>query len=113
MFKKITLSLAATIALLAPVAATAQAEEAATMTVNVEDLDLSSPQDQARMDTRIKTAARMICGNSGGKSFQDIKAQKECVSQAIAGSEPQARLAISKALPRHAIDMKLVQSNRG
>jgi UrcA family protein len=113
MFKKITLSLTATIALLAPVAATAQTEDATSMTVNVDDLDLSSRQDQARMYSRIKTAARMICGNTNGRSLEDFKLQKKCISEVVAGSQSQANLAVAKALPSHAIEMKLVQSNRG
>ena len=54
MYKKATLSLAAAITLLAPIAATAQTEEATSITVNVDDLNLSSPKDQARMYNRIK-----------------------------------------------------------
>ena len=113
MFKKATLSLAAAITLLAPVAATAQTEEATSVTVNVDDLDLSSPKDQARMNNRIKTAARMICGDPGDRSFAAIKAQKECVNQAVSNSGAQAKLAISKAVPRHAINTQSVRAPLG
>jgi UrcA family protein len=106
MFKKTTLSLAAAIALLAPVAVSANDIDTVSVTVNVADLDLNSAKDQNRLNTRIKSAARKVCGTQNPRSLSEQVMSANCMANALKSTSKQAAIMIaaSKAGKRHAVN---------
>ena len=110
MFKKTTLSLAAAIAAFAPIAAHAEISENITITVSIDDLDLSSVKDQSRLESSIKTATREICAAGNPRLSAELAAEKRCVEQVNTSVRGQIDLAISKTAPRHAANTKVAAS---
>ncbi|MFC4291389.1 UrcA family protein [Sphingorhabdus arenilitoris] len=106
MFKKVTLSLAATFAILAPVAAHAQSEETISVRVNIDDLNLNSAKDQARLNSRINSAAQQICGTSNGRSLGDRQAEIRCRSEVKSAVQSQVDFAIAGSASRQAINTR-------
>jgi UrcA family protein len=106
MFKKTTLSLAAAISLLAPVAVHANEFENVSVTVKAADLDLNSAKDQTRLNTRIKSAARSICYVNGVRSLSDKVNAANCMAAAIqlASQQTAIMIAASKAGQSHAVN---------
>jgi UrcA family protein len=115
MFKKATLSLAATISMLAPVAAHANEFENTSVIVNVEDLDLNSVKGQSRLNTRIKSAARAVCSTNGSRSLADKINTTNCMAAAIeaAGQQTAIMIATSKASKSQAINTVAFLNARG
>ena len=75
---------AAAALVIVPVTATAQSAgyEAVTTQVRYDDLDLSTMSGQSRLDSRIASATRKVCGiSSGGTTLQEKQAQKRCASK--------------------------------
>lgn len=95
MFKKTTLSLAAAIALLAPTIASASDIETVSASVKIADLDLNTEKGQARLNARIKSAARAVCQTNNGRSLSEKAMQTKCVNDALALAKKQADVAVS------------------
>ncbi len=51
--------------------------------VRYSDLNLSNPEGVARLYTRIRRAAGIVCGTAGGVDTYFLKARKECRTRAI------------------------------
>jgi UrcA family protein len=115
MFKKATLSLAAVIAVLAPVAAHANDIENVSITVNAADLDLRSAKDQNRLNARIKSAARAVCNANSSRSLSDKVNTANCMSAAIVSANQQAdiMIAASKAGQGQAVNTVAVLPTHG
>jgi UrcA family protein len=115
MFKKTTLSLAAVIAVLAPVAAHANDIENTSVSVNAADLNLNSAKDQSRLNARIKSAARAVCNANGARSLSDKVDAANCVAAAIVSANQQAdiMIAASKAGQGQAVNTVAVLPTHG
>lgn len=85
---KSLLTAAALATVLAPAAAIATPHDTILVEVDVSDLDLADPADQARADRRIANAARSICETSGRRSLEIRTAEAVCIEQAIASVRP-------------------------
>jgi UrcA family protein len=79
---------AAAFATFAGFAATAHAATQDRAQVRFTDLDLSSPEGQAKLDKRIAVAARTVCSNAYTGS-RVKKADGECMARARASIEQQ------------------------
>ena len=87
MTRMFTAAAAAALATLATFAGTSSAQ-AATTTVQVDDLDLSTAQGQAKLESRITRAARKVCSDATtGSRIADV--DEACVSKARAAIEKQ------------------------
>ncbi len=82
---------AATVAFAAP--ARAQDEPRSTI-VSFADLDLSKPADAARLDWRLKTAARRVCGPDEGRDIRARHQMITCQKDALARANADVRLAL-------------------
>lgn len=76
-----------------PVAAQAKDE---TTAVRINDLDLSRTTDRDRLNMRLKSAARSLCG-TGVRGVAENGRRAACVSAALAEAEPHAQRAIAQA----------------
>ncbi|MDO9363018.1 MAG: UrcA family protein [Sphingopyxis sp.] len=85
----LSLNIAAT-----PAMATESENKAAA--IRTDDLNLTRAADRARLDVRVKSAARSIC-RLGTRGLAEMTRQSECVAEAIARAEPQAKRAIARA----------------
>lgn len=75
---------AASALVIAPVAATAQpaGNEPLTMQVRYDDINLSTTTGRSKLDARIASAARKVCGVSSGRTtLREKQAQHDCVSK--------------------------------
>lgn len=79
----------------APAAAFA-ADDVPQTTVNIADLDLTTPAGIARLDARVEYAARSMC-YSGGRDGQSLRFEAECRKDVIESNRPAVRLAIANA----------------
>ena len=88
-----TLALASATIALAFTASPALANtyETQTMTVETADLNLATPEGQARLDRRIESAARDVCGANVALSGTRIPSPKigDCVAAARASAKKQ------------------------
>ena len=98
MTRSLTAAAAAALATFATFSMMPSAHAASTTTVQVDDLDLSNAQDQAKLDGRIARAARAVCSDAvTGSRVSSVDAQ--CVKNAKASIEKQ--LAARRASPRN------------
>jgi UrcA family protein len=105
--------LAALIALGACAVATPSfANDTAKVLVKTTDLDLTDAKDRARLDRRIKKAARSICGGNGSRSLNDKNLQNMCVESIVDRTQADVRLALAKAQRRQALMVVAQPSNR-
>jgi len=72
------------------------AEEAPTVTVETNDLDLTNPADQQRLTARIESQVRMMCRSRVGGVLAH-KLDKQCRATALANSDAQVQVAIAHA----------------
>lgn len=59
------------------------------ITVETADLNLGSPEGQARLDRRIGVAARRVCQRAGARSLSDLTKTRACEEAALASAQPQ------------------------
>jgi UrcA family protein len=57
--------------------------------VSYADLDLTSPAGQAKLRSRVKSAAAQLCLSYGNVPLIEQRARARCFDQAIATAEPQ------------------------
>ncbi len=91
-----TLICAAAVLVAATPAIAASTGDVASAEVRTDDLDLTDPADQRRLDTRIDTTARRICA-AGVRGLAAVRAEQRCVALALGSAAPQAQLAIAQA----------------
>lgn len=84
------------IALVAAVAAASPAR-AETRAVSYADLNLSSPQGQAVLDSRIATAIRQVCGRAYPTDLQSQRQVERCRAQTLADVQAQRNDALAQA----------------
>lgn len=83
-------------ALFAATVAMAQPALAGSHTVKFSDLDLSSPEGQARLDARIAAAARKVCmASQPDVTMADVQAGRRCFNAAVAD----ARIKLDRVKP--------------
>ncbi|MGH6633595.1 UrcA family protein [Sphingopyxis sp.] len=92
MTRTLILALSLTVAAVPAAAQT----EGATAAVNTNDLDLTHAADRARLDMRLKNAARRVC-QSGLRGLAEAARQSACVSATLANAAPQTERAIAQA----------------
>ncbi|MEL7728466.1 UrcA family protein [Citromicrobium bathyomarinum] len=90
---------AALAALSAPVLTTPAIASERSVTVSVEDLDLTGSADRAKLESRIATAARIAC-DSGARDAASLKMERECRAAAIADATARAKVAMVGEQPR-------------
>jgi UrcA family protein len=79
---------AAIVAAITPAAASAGTREAASITVDVRDLDLTQPADRARADRRVNAAIRSLCNATGERGVAARNAEAACRAEALASVRP-------------------------
>lgn len=72
------------------------ADDAASVAIETRDLDLTEAGDQARLATRVRTAARRVCATNS-RSIDDLRFERECIADALAEAMPLAERAIADA----------------
>lgn len=89
-----TLSLSASLllSLLSP----SMAGEPASVAVETHDLDLTEADDQARLVTRVRSAARRICATSS-RAIDELRFERECIANALSDALAQADRVIAAA----------------
>lgn len=60
--------------------------------VNIEDLDLSKPSDEEKMEKRVALAVRKVCSN-----VDSLKMRRYCRDYAWASARPQMERALERA----------------
>lgn len=90
MFKK-TLALSLLGAAIVATPASAQTDAGQSLTVQFDDLNLSTPEGQKALDKRIETAAREVCGVDKKRTGTRIQssARKQCLEEARASVKSQ------------------------
>lgn len=93
-----SLSAAAALANVA-VAVPAHAAEpsAPTASVRYADLDLATPDGVARLDRRIRIAAKSVCGEADPRDLARMAPVQQCRAKAIVSAAPQIASAIESA----------------
>jgi UrcA family protein len=86
-----TAATAATLAFATP--ASAQPDDQA-VTVSLAGLDLSNPGDAARLDLRLRAAARSVCGPDQGYDLRIHRQAKACEKSAIARARSDVQVAL-------------------
>jgi UrcA family protein len=84
------------IVLVAAVAA-ANPAHAESRTISYADLDLSSPEGQAVLDSRIANAVRQVCGRAFPTDLQSRRDVDRCRSQTLAETQAQRNDAFAQA----------------
>jgi len=84
---------------LASTASAAGEEATQTARVSYADLDLANPAGSNALQSRIKVAAAGLCGSGTARPVElsDIKANKECMTGAIASAQPAFNQAVAAA----------------
>ena len=95
---KILTALAAVAAASAVVVPTvSQAQETRSVRVSYADLNLASVDDQGRLETRIKYAAKYVCEDGSPNNLFLMSAEFACRSDAIASARPAFEAAVAEA----------------
>ena len=68
-----------------------------TISVSIADLDLSTPKGTARLERRVRYAARQICGWDSGLTLGLKRKVAECHEQVIASAQDDVDLAIQRS----------------
>jgi UrcA family protein len=74
-----------------------EGQQQPTATVSYADLDLGSAAGRARLDSRIRRAAKSLCLDEGVRDLADRLDQKSCLSFAVASARPQIEQAVVMA----------------
>ena len=86
------------IALSAPVTAFAQDDQLRSVSVRVDDLNLSSESGKAALSARVEQAATKLCGTVAQAHSLILREQAQtCRNEALASAEPQMQKAIAAA----------------
>lgn len=95
---RLTFAAALACGLMLPVAATAAPmnETRFVEDVSHDDLDLTSPEDAARLDERVRNRVRQLCQN-GGRDSVSLRLERECRVSAMADAGHKVRVAIANA----------------
>ena len=106
--RKTLIAFAAVATAFAVPAAAQDASDTVTITVQTNDLDLASPADQSRLETRIDSAISRVC-RSGGRDFDARRAEAACRNSLRDAFAPQVEVAIMEAREEHfaALDLSL------
>lgn len=91
--KKLALGCAAAAAVAATTPAMADVK---TTSVNYQDLDLSSPQGEARLQTRIKYAVKKVCGSPRAFSLAEKQDLARCEANALAAATPKVERTVAR-----------------
>lgn len=94
--RKTLIALATAATLLAVPAAAQDATGNVTITVETNDLDLSSSADQQRLDSRVQTAIRRAC-RSGGRDLASRQVEAACRASLSDAASPSVELVIAQA----------------
>lgn len=86
------LILAATASAAPPIVVEGQQQP--TATVSYADLDLDTAAGRARLDSRIRRAAKSLCLDEAVRDLADRLDQKACLSFAVASARPQIEQAV-------------------
>lgn len=79
--------------------------------VRIGDLDLTTAQGQQRLETRVKSAARSLCG-TGTRGLADIERRSRCIAAALSNARPQAERAIARAQDGTRLALLMVHAAR-
>jgi UrcA family protein len=74
-----------------------EGEQQPTASVSYADLDLGTAAGRARLDSRIRRAAKHLCLDEGVRDLADRLDQKSCLNFAVASARPQIEQAIVMA----------------
>lgn len=80
----------------AAIATPVQAQGAITIDVPTADLDLSTAEGQARLESRLETFIRRAC-DSRSRTATDLRADAACRTKLKEAAEPKVKLAIAEA----------------
>jgi UrcA family protein len=94
MIKTLTLLGAAALAASALAGPAAAQAEPSSVLVRVSDLDLSRPADAARLDLRLRNAAREVCGDADARNLSLSAQTSGCQAEAIARARAEVTLAM-------------------
>ena len=92
-FKKLALGCAAAAAV---ATATPAMADVKTKLVDYEDLDLSSPKGQARLQTRIRYAVKKVCASPRAFTLAEKQDLNRCEVEAMAAAMPEAERTIAR-----------------
>jgi UrcA family protein len=90
-----TLGLAAAASAAPPIVV--EGESQPTVAVSYADLDLGTEAGRARLDSRIRRAAKTLCLDEGVRDLADRLDQKSCMNFAVASARPQIEQAVVTA----------------
>lgn len=76
-------------------AAYAQSLDAVSKTISYADLDLSAKEGQDRLETRIKSAIRQVCGEANPRELSNIAAIQQCRVSAMNAARRDMKVAIA------------------
>ncbi len=74
-----------------------EGQQQPTATVSYADLDLGTAAGRARLDSRIRRAAKHLCLDEGVRDLADRLEQKSCLNFAVASARPQIEQAVVMA----------------
>lgn len=77
--------------------------------VDYSDLDLGTPADVKILYTRLRAAAKGVCGTADTKDLQQIKRQRECYREAMASAVATVNHNAVTALYQSDRSLRLVQ----
>lgn len=70
---------------------------AGTVDVRTSDLDLSTAQGRAMLDTRVGRAARKVCAAPGVRGVAELARADECRRTALAAAQPHVTALVARA----------------
>lgn len=94
MIKTLTLAGAAALAASALATPAAAQLEQGSVLVRVADLDMANPADAARLDLRLRNAAREVCGDADPRNLSLAAQTSGCQTEAIARARAEVTLAM-------------------
>ena len=68
--------------------------------VNVRDLDLADPSDQAELQNRVTRAVRTVCNDSGTRGVRERMEAKKCEASTQASTETKVAARIAQSSGR-------------
>lgn len=89
----------------------AQAQEAKSIDITVAGADLSHPAAVSQLESRIKTAAKQVCGVGQGRELAEQAKERQCYNEAVASASMQMQQQIARSESRHS-DVSLAVSDR-
>ena len=82
------------------VPASAHVDLGQSTTLHYSASDLGSPERLARLEKRIRWAARHVCPTQGAPTLEATREQSECVRSATASAREQLGVALASNAPR-------------